>query len=108
MKKRAARVGAPYGGRVHNLLYELSGEFIKDYELYYNYFFKKYFFCRRDGYLFKNLIDCFTVIRTSRKCYRVMYVNVNYNYFCYFSARYPKQAAEKMKRIYQIIKEIEK
>lgn len=99
------RTGAPFGGRVHFLLDELTGEFLKQYDVEYNYNFKNYLFYRRTGYLDRTLIDLFIVVRTSKKNYRVNYCNVKHLYFCTFCGDF-RDVAQKMKNIYKTFKRL--
>ena len=101
------RVGAPCGGRVHWLLYELQGEFLLTYDLDYNYSYKNYFFSRKEGWLGYILIDCFIVSRTSKHCYKASYYNAKYNYYKFFSATTAKELAQIMKNIYFTFKDME-
>lgn len=95
------KVGAPKGGRVHWLQYELSGEFFQNYKFYNNYNYHDYRFVL---YRFRTMVDEFLVVRTSKRCYRVIYYNADYNYFLYFSARDFKTCAAKIKGLYNIFK----
>lgn len=98
------RAGAPPGGRVHWLNEHLRGEFTKAYRLSYNYKFHHYRYTR---YRKRTLIDEFIIIRTSKKCYRVMYYNNDFKFFKYFSARNYRTCAEKILNIYKTFKAME-
>lgn len=98
------RVGAPPGLTVHWLVDELHGEFVKAYNLSLNRKHHNYFFTR---YRKRTLIDVFIVVRTSKRCYRVMYFNADFNHFQYFSSENYRECADKMKSIYHIFKSIE-
>lgn len=98
-------VGAPPGLTVHWLAYELTGEFTKAYRLSFNRKFHHYHYAR---YRKRTLIDEFIVIRTSLRCYRVMYYNNDFKHFQYFSAENYKDCAAKMISIYLIFKGVEK
>lgn len=100
--------GAPFGGRVHNIFADLPGDFMSEYELTYNYQFKNYMFYRRTGYLAKNIIDVFIIVKTSRRCYRVNYCNSKYLYFCNFSAQNSKELADIMYKIFKTFERVEK
>ena len=84
------KVGASPGGRVHWLLWCLPGYFKNSYQLYYDYTYHKYLFYRMNG---RQLYDLFTVIRTSKRCFRVMYCNPSNNVMEYFSCRTSNQCA---------------
>lgn len=101
---RNPRVGAPPGNTVHWLHMELSGEFTKTYRLNFNWHFHHYRYAR---FYKRTLIDEFLVVRTSKKCYRVIYFNCVFQYFKYFSARNYRECADKMKNIYKTFKEME-
>lgn len=84
-------MGAPIGGRVHWFIWNLSPITKKLYRLSYDYDYHNYRLAR---FRRRTLIDEFVIIRTSRRCFRVMYFNAENNYFEYFSAQTSKQAAE--------------
>lgn len=95
-------IGSPCGYYVHWLAEALRGEFLKAYHCS----------CDRNNYRFsryrkRTLIDEFLIVRTSRKCYRVIYFNHDFNHYQYFSCRSYKDCAERMKSIYRIFKTIE-
>ena len=98
------RAGAPKGGRVHWLQFELCGEFGRVYHLEYNYSYHNYKYSR---YRKRTLIDEFIVVRTSKKCYRVIYYNADFKHFQYFSARTCGECADKMRAIYNVFKRLE-
>ena len=83
-------------GRVHWLLWNLSPQFKGKYILSYDYLFHRYFFYRRKGY---KIYDTFTVIRTSKRCFRVTYCNLETKQFEYFSCRTSAETAKKMENI---------
>ncbi len=99
--------GAPFGGRVHSLIDYLPPAFNKQYEKIYNYKFKNYMFIRKGGYLGRTVIDTFIIVRTSRRCYRVNYCNVNHLYFCTFSVKTPKELAERMYSIFKVFERVD-
>ena len=105
MKKR--KIGAPKGGRVHWLLWELNKEFKSKYLCSYDYALHRYCFYRMDGRSHR-LYDVFLVVRTSRRCFRVTYYNVHTNYSEYLSCTKPSMTAHRMYYIYKIHGEIEK
>lgn len=100
----AGKAGAPKGGRVHWLQFELSGEFSLAYHLENNYRYHNYRYSR---YRKRTLIDEFIVVRTSKKCYRVTYYNADFKHFQYFSARTCGECADKMRAIYNVFKLLE-
>ncbi len=104
MKQKQYYRGAPPGGRVHWLSDELAGEFGRAYHREYNYRLHNYRFTR---YNKRTLIDEFLIVRTSKRCYRVMYYNAQFEFFQYFSASNYKQCADKMRAIYDIFKRLE-
>ena len=107
IKPREHRVGAPPGNTVHWITFELyarGGTFTKDYRLNYNDLIHNYRFSR---YRARTLIDEFIVIRTSKRCFRVMYYNADYEHFIYFSAENYRDCAARMISIYQIFKSLE-
>lgn len=101
---KSSRVGSPAGYYVHWLDSALYGEFRKVYRCDYNYRYHNYRYAR---YRKRTVIDEFLVVRTSKRCYRVIYFNSDYNYFQYFSAKNYSECAEKMKAIYYIFKRLE-
>ena len=103
-KYNYGRVGAPPGLTVHWLNMELLGEFTKVYRLSYNRRFHHYRYVR---YRKKSVVDEFIIIRTSKRCYRVMYYNDDYKYFQYFSSRNYSDCAKRIKEIYRIFKRLE-
>ena len=92
-------------GRVHWLLWNLSGEFKGKYQLYYDYAYHKYLFYRMNG---RQLFDMFSVVRTSKRCFRVMYCNPSHGVHEYFSCRTSKDCAVYMQDISTYYDEIEK
>jgi len=94
------RVGAPPGLTVHWLISALAGEFTKAYKLSYNRRFHHYRFYR---FRKRTLIDEFLVVRTSKRCYRVMYFNEDFKHFQYFSAKNYRDCAERMRGIFKAI-----
>lgn len=101
----AGRVGAPPGYRVFWLNDELVGAFTKAYKLIHSPKTHNYRYAR---YKKRTLIDEFLIVRTSKKCYRVIYFNNDFKYFYYFSARNYKECACRMKGIYNIIRCLER
>lgn len=95
------RVGAPPGGRVHWLLLHLPREFARAYTLRYDYLYHNYHFTRYDK---RTIVDEFIVVRTSRRCFRVMFFSWRYNYFEYFSEKTSKACAAHMQRVFAKMK----
>lgn len=89
---------------MHWLSDELIGEFGRAYHRSYNYRFHNYRFSR---YNKRTLIDEFLVVRTSKRCYRVIYYNEQFQFFRYFSASNYKECADKMRAIYNVFKRLE-
>ena len=94
------KVGAPKGLYVHWLISALAGEFTRAYKLDYNPHKHYYHFYRLRK---RTLIDEFIVIRTSKRCYRVMYFNADYKHFQYFSAKNFRDCADSMRAIFKSI-----
>lgn len=84
-------------GKVHWLLHNLPLDFKKSYKCYFDYACHNYIFYRNKGYI---VLDCFIVIRTSRKCFRVMYFNNNFKIFQYFSTRTSLETSNIMYKLY--------
>lgn len=91
-------VGAPRGGRVHWLLWNLRKDFAKAYHISYDYATHNYIFYRTER---SQLYDVFVVVRTSRHCWRCMYSNVKQQKFEYFSTYTSKQMSLRMWLIYR-------
>lgn len=99
------RVGAPPGLTVHWLISELAGDFTRAYRLSYNIKNHNYHFSRFNK---RTMIDEFNIIRTSKRCYRVMYFNEEFKHFQYFSASNYRECAARMISIFNVFKQIEK
>lgn len=80
-------------GRVHWLLWNLSSEFKGKYVLKFDYRFHNYLFYRFNPHT-RKIGQVFQVIRTSKRCFRLMYYNNGY--FEYYSFNTSKKCAEKM------------
>lgn len=91
-------MSAPCGGRVHWLLWNLKPDFKKAYECIYNYAIHRYTFVRRDR---KGINEIFIVVRTSKRCFRVMYANLETRSIEYFSCQKSSHVALRMWLIYQ-------
>jgi hypothetical protein len=100
------RVGAPKGGRVHWLVWALRGHFLKDYQCDYNYLYHNYRFVRYAENRVRYVVDEFLVIRTSKRCWRVMYWNNHKMEFIYFNASTYRECASKILDIYSKHKEL--
>lgn len=100
-KRKQPKIGAPMGGRVHWLLLCLRKEFKRSYKLRYDYEYHNYHFTR---YGKRTPIDEFIVVRTSKKCFRVMYFNFRNTYFEYFSERTPFECAEHIEELFHKVK----
>ena len=83
-------IGAPKGGRVHWLLWELGSSFKGAYKLYFDYAWHKYVFYRMEK---RTLLDVFIVMQTSRHCWRCMYSNTKTNDFDVFSCTQTRDMA---------------
>jgi hypothetical protein len=94
------RPGAPKGGRVHWLLSSLPSDFVKAYDVVYNYKYHNYRFVRYAENRVRYVIDEFIVIRTSKRCWRVSYFNRVTAEFKYFSCDTYLYVAAKMYEIY--------
>lgn len=86
-------------GRVHWLIWNLEKEFKEKYQLSYDYRSHRYTFYRMNG---KRLYDCFIVVRTSKRCFRVMYSNVRTGDIQYFSCYKSSHTARRMWYLYKI------
>lgn len=100
------KVGAPAGGRVHWLLWNLPPRLSTVYRVHMDYLYHNYLFIRQ---LDRRRMprDLFIVVRTSRKCWRCMYFHFEYNYFEYFSERTSKKLVAHMERVYDKIRKSE-
>lgn len=90
-------VGAPPGGRVHWLIYNLSAEFKRKYYTNYDYSKHSYLFLRKyDRVSLKSLrrSDMFIVVRTSKKCWRVTAHYMSTGESCYASFRNSQAVAD--------------
>ncbi len=85
-------------GRVHWLLHNLPIDFKNKYRLEYDYVTHNYIFYRNYRW---SILDCFIIVRTSRKCFRCMYYNRNNKTLLYFSRKTSIAMASEMYRIYK-------
>lgn len=98
MEYKTYKRGAPKGGRVHWLLWNLPTEFKRAYKLYYNYKKHNYVFMR---YKYKNLIDVFIIKQSSQHWWRVMYAHPEKQVYEYFGFRSTRIIAEIMFELYK-------
>ena len=104
MKKRKA--GAPKGGYVHWLLWNLPSEFKGAYIYRFdverrvgeNYVRHNYTFYRKNG---RTLYDVFVVVQTSKHYWRVMYTNIETKKYECFGYRNTRIIAEYMFELYK-------
>lgn len=82
--------------RVHWVLWCLSPQFKGRYILYYDYARHNYLFYRMEGH---RLYDLFSVVRTSKRCFRVMYCNTKQGVHEYFSCKTSEECAKYMEDI---------
>lgn len=83
--------------RVHWLLILIPKDFRTAYIYNYDYYEHRYSFYRqRKG----KLLDCFIIVRSSSKCWRVCYMNTRYKINTYFSCRYSSEVVKQMYDIY--------
>lgn len=94
------RVGAPLGGRVHWLLLNLSGNFKLNHTLSYNYKTHCYTFYRYTGQRNKRIVDVYIIIRTSKRCFKLMYNNLNLDIYITKSFRTSKLCAGFMDKLF--------
>lgn len=92
------KVGAPKGGRVHWLLWHLSKEFKKAYQLNFHYLHHNYAFYRMRG---RKLYDVFLVVQTSKHYWHVTYFCDGKQKFEYFGYRNTRMIAIIMEEIWQ-------
>lgn len=98
----ARKVGAPAGGRVHWFLWSLPRAVSKAYTVRYDYEYHNYVLIRYpEGDERRKPIDEFIIIRTSRRCWRVMYYHFENEYFEYFSEETSQAAGEHVERVYE-------
>lgn len=94
------RVGAPPGGRVHWLLWALRGEFIHVYQVHYDYLYHNYAFIRYRPHRYNSVLDMFIVVRSSKKCWRVSYANMEKLIFNAFTCKTYRECASRILEIY--------
>ena len=98
------RVGAPVGGRVHWFIYHLPNCIKRLYTLRFDYLYHNYYLIRMRK---RTLRDCFTIVRTSRRCWRCMYYNADYDYFEYFSAFTSIGLVRRIEQVYIKMRNVE-
>ena len=88
--------------RVHWLLWYLSPSFKGFYRIVFNYNTHSYL-CYRNNKCDngRSLYDVFLVVRTSKRCFRMMYCDTTYPAFVYRSFRTSADCASFMEEIYQ-------
>lgn len=91
-------VGAPKGGRVHWLLWNLTPEFKGKYTLHFDYRYHNYVFLRYDK---RKLRDIFIVMRTSIHRWKCVYFNVH----CLAFERCSTRKSDDMARCLMLISE---
>ena len=96
------KVGAPKGGRVHWLLLNLQRypDFLRAYVCKYDYLHHKYIFYRKER---RTIVDFFIVCRTSKRCFRCSYGNLELSYVEYFSTYTSAQMALRLWILYKKI-----
>lgn len=92
-----SKVGAPKGGRVHWLLWNLPKEFKGAYILQYDYKRHNYIFYRMDG---RRLYDIFIVAQTSKHYWRCTYACLPENVYEFFGSYTTRIIAEIMTELY--------
>ncbi len=96
------RAGAPKGGRVHWLLWNLTSELKRAYVVRFDYENHNYALIRYpERNERRNPIDEFIVIRTSECCWRIMYYHFEQSYFEYVSAKTSNEAVKLMQSIFE-------
>lgn len=61
--------------RVHWLLHDLSTDFKRDFNLYFDYAYHTYVFYNNYGYRSPRIKEFFSIVRTSKRCFRLFYFN---------------------------------
>lgn len=87
--------------RCHWLMLSLVPEFARAYQCEYNYAYHNYLFYRMFG---RKIYDLFVVVRTSRRCFRVMYYNSRNVTFQYFSCYRSESVCRRMYTLYLLDK----
>lgn len=90
-------------GRVHWLLWNLSPNFKGVYRLRFDYNYHRYVFYRTYGIdqRSKRLKDCFIIVRTSKKCFRMMYFNDVFQLYLYESFKTSIKCALRMEELFK-------
>lgn len=101
------RVGAPLGGRVHWLLLNLSGNFKVNHTLSYDYKSHCYTFYRNISQRNKSIIDVYIIIRTSKRCFKLMYNNLMQDIYITKSFKTSKLCACYMDKLFKDFKAYE-
>lgn len=84
-------------GRVHWFLWHLDKSIKRDYKIYFDYACHSYTLIR---YSIRIPYDLFVVVRTSKRCFRVVYSCVRSNQMIYKSFSTSKLCADFIKFIY--------
>lgn len=92
------KIGAPKGGRVHWLLYNLRPDFKRAYECVFNYAIHNYVFVR---YHKRKIYDVFIVVKTSRHCWTCTYANCKSYEYQRFSSKNTRLLALRMWFLFQ-------
>lgn len=94
------RVGAPKGGRVHWLILNLSNQFKSSFICSYHYNKHNYSFYRYIGHS-KRLFDLFVIVRTSKRCFKLVYTNFISSIYIARTFRTSKECAMYMHAIFE-------
>lgn len=98
------RVGAPVGGRVHWFIWNLSRIIKEDYHIKFDYLYHNYKLERRNG---RKIIDEFIIIRTSRRCWRCMYLHNDFKVFKYFTTHSSQEMCDNIFNTYIYFRRVE-
>lgn len=86
--------------RVHWLIHNLEREFKEKYILSYDYANHSYLFYRMKG---RKMHDCFIIVRTSKRCFRVSYANTEKRHYEAFTCRKSVNVARRMWYLYKLM-----
>lgn len=86
-------------GRVHWLLWNLSPLFKGFYKLRFDYKNHSYVFYRNYTAPSCRVLEFYSVVRTSKKCFRLMYFNDFHGVILYESYRTSKECAMRMEEL---------
>ena len=93
--------------RVHWLLWHLSPIFKGFYKLRFDYRFHDYVFYR-NYHSSKRLLEFYSIVRTSKKCFRLMYYNDYHGVILYESFKTSKKCAQRMEELMEKYRDIGK